>query len=126
MAKELLPPTQANKLTVRKDTAEILSAVSLDPQAIGFVDLAAIPAGQNVKILPIGQGIRPSAPTPANIKSGMYPLTQRMLLYVHPQASDTAKDFAKFLTSGDCDDTFRKHDLIPLSDKAIAGFVLPK
>jgi len=121
ISKELLPFSQATKLKARKDTAEVLSAVSLDPQAIGFVDLAAIPAGQNVNILSIGPGIRPAAPTPANIKSGMYPLAQRMFLYVHPKASDTAKDFAKFLVSGECDETFRKHGLIPLSDKAVAG-----
>ncbi|MCL2645571.1 MAG: substrate-binding domain-containing protein [Phycisphaerales bacterium] len=125
ISKELLPITQASKLKTRKDIAEVLSAVSLDPQAIGFVDLAAIPAGQNVKILPIGPAIKPADPTPANIKSGMYPLAQRMFLYVHPKASDTAKDFAKFLTSGECDETFRKNGLIPLSDQAIAGIVLP-
>jgi ABC-type phosphate transport system substrate-binding protein len=121
IAKELMPFTQATKLKPRKDMAEVLSAVSLDPLAIGFVDLAAIPPGQNVRILPIGTALRAADPTPANIKSGMYPLAQRMFLYVHPKASDTAKEFAKFLTSGECDDTFRKHGLIPLSDRAVAG-----
>ena len=121
ISKELLPFAQATKLKPRKDVAEVLSAVSLDPLAIGFVDLAAIPAGQNVRILPIGPAAKPADPTPANIKSGMYPLAQRMFLYVHPKASDVAKDFAKFLTSGECDETFRKHGLIPLSDKAVAG-----
>jgi hypothetical protein len=29
----------------------------------------------------------------------MYPFSQRMFLYVHPQARETAKDFAKFMAT---------------------------
>jgi ABC-type phosphate transport system substrate-binding protein len=143
----------------------------MDPQAIGFVDLAAIPAsGQNVKILAIKLGTaapppafaeatagRPPAgaagtspvrgggvaeregaagrvyyPTPENIRSAMYPLSQRLWLYVHPKASDTAKDFVKFIaTCGASEaspyadtvkavmDTYRKNGLVPLADAAL-------
>jgi hypothetical protein len=62
----------------------------------------------------------------------MYPLSQRYFLYVHPKASETAKDFASFLaTCGGADatpyadtvkavmDTYQKHGLIPLADEAI-------
>jgi hypothetical protein len=62
----------------------------------------------------------------------MYPLSSRVYLYVHPKASDTAKDFAKFVaTCGGSEagpyadtvkavmDTYQKHGLIPLADAAI-------
>ena len=135
--KECLPRKKWKRVTRKKDTAEALAAVSMDPQAIAFVDLSAIPAtGQSVKILPIkfGQGekARNIAPTAENIKNAMYPLSQRYFLYVHPKASDTAKDFAKFIaTCGGSEatpyadtvkavmETYRKHGLIPLADEAI-------
>jgi len=135
--KEGVPRNKWKRVKYKKDTAEAVAAVSMDLQAIAFVDLAAIPAaGQSVKILPIkfGQGekARNIAPTAENIRSAMYPLSQRYFLYVHPKASDTAKDFAKFIaTCGGSEatpyadtvkavmETYRKHGLIPLADEAI-------
>jgi ABC-type phosphate transport system substrate-binding protein len=180
--KECLDRYKWRRVVVKKDTAEAVAAVSMDPQAIGFVDLAAIPAtGQSVRILGIrlpGRGSaaapppafaeatagRPPAgaagtspvrgggvaapppapgatsprgggvyyPSPENIKSAMYPLSQRLWLYVHPKASDTAKDFVKFIaTCGASEaspyadtvkavmDTYRKHGLVPLADAAL-------
>lgn len=135
--KEGVPRDKWKRVTLKKDTAEALAAVSMDPQAIAFVDLAAIPAtGQSVKIVPIkfGQGEKAKVylPTAENIKNAMYPLSQRYFLYVHPKASDTAKDFAKFIaTCGGSEatpyadtvkavmETYRKHGLIPLADEAI-------
>jgi len=180
--KECLDRYKWKRVVVKKDTAEVLAAVSMDPQAIGFVDLTAIPAaGQSVRILGIrlpGRGSaaapppafaeatagRPPAgaagtsparpagvrgggvyyPSPENIKSAMYPLSQRLYLYVHPQASDTARDFVKFiatcggstsLTAGASEaspyadtvkvvmDTYRKHGLVPLADAALLRMV---
>jgi len=59
-------------------------------------------------------------------------LSQRLWLYVHPQASDTARDFAKFIaTCGASEaspyadtvkavmDTYRKNGLVPLADAAL-------
>ena len=206
--KECLERAKWKRVGIKKDSAEVVAAVSMDPQAIGFVDLAGIPAtGQNVKILAIklGAGAPPTAfaeatagrpalgatsprgggvaeragaapppafaeatagrpalgatsprgggvaertgaagrvyyPTPENIKNAMYPLSQRLWLYVHPQASDTARDFVKFiatcggstsLTAGAAEaspyadtvkavmDTYRKHGLVPLADAAL-------
>ena len=146
--KECLDRYKWRRVAVKKDTAEALAAVSMDPQAIGFVDLTGIPAtGQSVKILAIklGSGAPPPAlgatsprgggvyyPSPENIKSAMYPLSQRLWLYVHPKASDTAKDFVKFIaTCGASEaspyadtvkavmDTYRKHGLVPLADAAL-------
>jgi ABC-type phosphate transport system substrate-binding protein len=134
-------------VTLKKNTAEVLAAVSMDPNAIGFIDLASLPggglsldalakAGQTVKVLAIQLGTGDKAklvsPTPANIRSAMYPLSQRIYLYVHPKAGDTAKDFAKFVaTCGGSEvtpyadtvksvmDAFVKNGLIPLGDAAL-------
>jgi phosphate transport system substrate-binding protein len=147
--KECLDRYKWRRVVVKKDSAEVLAAVSMDPQAIGFVDLAGIPAtGQNIRILSIKLGTGERAkliqPTPENIKSAMYPLSQRLWLYVHPQASDTARDFVKFiatcggstsLTAGASEaspyadtvksvmDTYRKHGLVPLADAALERMV---
>ena len=132
--KECLAAAKFRRVTTTKDTAEALAAVSMDAQAIAFVDLAAIPAtGQTVKVLGIrmGKGDQEKVvmPTPENIRNATYPLSERLYLYVHPKASDTAKDFAKFIascgkleatpyadTAKAVTETYRKHGLIPLSD----------
>lgn len=98
--KEAVPAERVGTMTVKKDTAEILKALSVDPNAIAFVDLAAIPEkGQTVKVLAIGSKDKAVAPTPETIRTAMYPLASRLYVYVHPKASDTAKDFAAFLAS---------------------------
>jgi ABC-type phosphate transport system substrate-binding protein len=135
--KECLERARWKRVGIKKDSAEVLAAVSMDPQAIGFVDLAGISAtGQSIKILAIKLGMGDRAkliqPTPENIKNAMYPLSQRLWLYVHPQASDTAKDFVKFIaTCGASEaspyadtvkavmDTYRKNGLVPLADAAL-------
>ena len=134
---ECLARDKWSRVTSKKDTAAAVAAVGVDPQAIAFVDLTAIPAGdRNVKILAIQMGIGKKArivePTIENIRTAMYPLTQRLFLYVHPKASKTAKDFAAFVATcggseaGPYADTvkavmtaYKKQGLIPLSDVAI-------
>jgi ABC-type phosphate transport system substrate-binding protein len=164
--KECLERAKWKRVAIKNNSAEVLAAVSMDPQAIGFVDLAGIPAtGQNVRILGIrlgtaspppapgatspvrGGGVAapppaPGAtsprgggvyyPSPENIRSAMYPLSQRLWMYVHPQASDTARDFVKFIATcgaGEASpyadtvkavmDTYRKNGLVPLADAAL-------
>ena len=131
--KEVLPATRTNSYKAQKDTAEVLKAVSLDPSAIGFVDLTAMPkTGQTVKVLAIGPKDKAVAPTPETIRNAMYPISSRLYLYVHPKASDLAKDLAKFLaTCGGSEaspyadtvkavmDTYQKNGLIPLADAAL-------
>jgi len=146
---EAVPAAKIKRMTVKKDTAEVVAAVSMDSQAIGFVDLTAIPgmsagvltgdfatSGQSVRVLAIkmgsGERTRFVEPTAENVRNAMYPLSQRLYLYVHPQASETAKDFAKFLaTCGGSEaspyadtvkavmEAYRKYGLIPLADEAI-------
>jgi len=155
---EAVAAGKIKRMVVKKDTAEVVAAVSMDSQAIGFVDLTAIPGmgagvlagdvvvgaladdlaagGQSVRVLAIQLGTGERAkyilPTAENVKNAMYPLSQRLYLYVHPQANETAKDFAKFLaTCGGSEaspyadtvksvmEAYRKHGLIPLAEEAM-------
>jgi ABC-type phosphate transport system substrate-binding protein len=118
----------------------------MESGGIGYVDLTATgwnlssvekmqadAAKAGVKVLgiklagPQGQVVYP---TPENIRTAMYPLSQRLYLYVHPKASETAKDFAKFIATcgasaatpyadveGDVRKAFLKNGLIPLPEK---------
>ena len=128
---------QSHQVTAKKDSAEVLAAVAADSQGIGVVDLAALPVGdKSVRVLAIQIGTGNKAelvpPTPDNLKNAMYPYAQRVYLYVHPQASDAAKDFAKFVaTCGAAEatpyadtlkttmDAYRKNGLISLAEAAI-------
>jgi hypothetical protein len=117
--------------TVKKDTAEVLAALSADPLGIAFVDLSALPADPakaGVKVLAVTAGGKAVMPSAESIRTAMYPFSQRLFLYVHPKASDTAKDFAKFIaTCGQSEaspytdtlkavaETYRKNCLIPLA-----------
>ena len=139
--KECLLPNQWRRVTIKKTSAEVMQAVAADPAAIGIVDLATVgpiglaglPSDRTVKVLSIGAGAQAIPPTPDNLKNAMYPLSQRLYLYVHPQASDTAKDFANFMaTCGGSEatpyadtvkavmETYQKNGLIPLAEVAIA------
>jgi hypothetical protein len=42
-----------------------------------------------------------------------YPLMRTFTLYVSPNASETAKDFAQFVASDRCAETLLKHNLLP-------------
>ncbi len=132
--KEGVSERDMKRLTAKKDTAEVVSAVSMDPQGIGFVDLASMQtSGQAVKVIAIGPAGKAASPSPETIKNAMYLLSERLFLYVHPRAGDAAKDFAKFVaTCGASEatpyadtvkavmETYQKHGLIPLADAAIA------
>ncbi len=118
-----------------RDTAQAVAAVNMTPGAIAFVDLVQIPqAGQTVKVLPIrlgaGADARVVRPTPENIRTGMYPLSERIYLYVHPQAGEAAKDFARFAatcgeseqtpyadTAGAVREVFREHGIKAFSER---------
>jgi len=101
-------------VTRKEATAEVLAAVALDPQGIGFVNLAEIPPGEkSVKVLAIGPEGTPAPRSPADIVTKDYPLAQQWTLYVSPRAGATAKDFAAFVASAECAETLRRHGIVP-------------
>lgn len=106
-------------------TEEVVASVGVDPYAIGFVDLAAIPkTGQTIKVIGIigtknnagGDGQKPEViyPSAATIRDGTYPFAERVFLFVHPKASEAAKGFAEFLASESLEQAYHSHGLLPL------------
>jgi len=138
---KVLPPHVCGPMIRKKTVGEILAAMATAPQSIAFVDLAALPPdtdgdgvldGTSVKVLairPSGMNSTAVAPNARTIADGSYPLSQRLWLYVHPDASATAKDFAEFMaTCGHSEDspyletvrsvaeTFRAHGVVPAAE----------
>lgn len=126
------------RMTFLPGTPEVVAAVGIDPYAIGIVDLAAMSTtGQTIKVLGVkldgnaaGAPARIVRPSADAIHDGTYPFAERVSVYVHPEASDAAKGFAKFLagegrntvgeragegTKADpVKQAYEKHGLVPL------------
>ncbi len=114
------PPAACARAETRQGTQGVLAALSRDPHGIAFVDaaaandlLAAAPGKSGIKVLSIGAKGKAAPPTAANVKAGKYPIAQRLTLHVSPRASQTTRDFVKFILSGAADDVFTKHGLTP-------------
>ena len=115
------------------DTEKVILAVARDPAAIGFVDMAQLlPTEKSVKFVPVvqngpaasddgrGKGKAPDArgkgkaPAPKPPSTVPNALQRTLVLYVSPTASQTAKDFADFLTPEHCKETIAQYNLLPL------------
>jgi len=111
---KVLQLSQCGPITRKKTSAEVIAAVALDPQGIAFVDYTAIPKDNKaIKVLGIVTDKGIVRPEPKTILDGTWPISQQYYLYVNPKASETAKDFAKFIVSGACAEVFRKHGMVP-------------
>ncbi len=106
--------TKAGVKVLRIGSTSLTAGGSTSLTAGGSTSLTASGGG--------GQFRRQAAPTVQMVMRGLYPLSQRLYLYVNPKASDTARDFANFLaTCGQSaatpyddtvkavQDTFRRH-----------------
>ena len=113
------PPAVCARPDTRLGTQAVLAALSRDPHGIAFVDAAAAndllgAAGgkSGIKVLSIGAKGKAASPTAANVKAGKYPISQQLTLHLSPRASQTTRDFVKFVLSGAADEVFTKHGLI--------------
>ena len=121
------------KYSSQPDSEKVLAAVAHDPAAIGFVDLSQLPPGEkSVKLVSVVEGKgkdeggrmkdegKGDSPIFAPQKLGQSPpnpLSRTFTLYVSPKASQTAKDFAGFLTPAHCKETIAQYNLLPPLDK---------
>jgi len=80
------------KCTAQPDNEKVILAVARDPAAIGFVDMSQLPPNdKSVKLVPVCEGTGKGKVPTSN------PLPRTLTLYVSPNASQVAKDFAEFL-----------------------------
>lgn len=111
--KELLSPQNWKLTATHKTSAAVLAAVAGDANAIAMVDAVSLgdlsdsasqPATrQAVRVLDLKVG-RPGAErivrlTRQTVADSRYPLSQRLILYVKPKASDLAQEFVDFVAS---------------------------
>ena len=120
LLKEKLGAGKALRFSVQPDNEKIILAVARDPAAIGFVDLSQLPLNEKaVKLVPVfeGAGKGPISNPQSQISNFRYqipnPLSRTLALYVSPKASQTAKDFADFLTPEHCKATIAQYNLLP-------------
>ena len=109
---KVLSSYKCGGLRRREGSKAVLQAVTTDPHAIAFVNALDVPAGdKSIRIVPILVDGKPTSPLLGAV-SGAYPISERLWLYVNPTASATAKDFAQFIVSGACRETFQAHGLL--------------
>ncbi len=99
----------------RANTANLVETLAGDPVGIGFIDVTEFDPGQHaVKIIGIvpPQGKKSLLPTREHVPDG-YPLAQPVWVYVSPEASKTARDLVKFITSRRCAKTLAAQRIVP-------------
>jgi len=111
---KVLSAGKCRTLMRKVDSAEAIKALAGDPDGIAFVDaVAAMSAGDTVKIVPIDTGKAAVSPNAQSIEDGSYPLSATLTLYISPEASEAAKGFADFILSGKGDAILREHGFMP-------------
>jgi phosphate transport system substrate-binding protein len=78
-------------------TAAVVNAVSKERNGIGYGGAAYAKGVKEVKIL--GKDGKPYAPTEANVKAGVYPLSRSLFMYVRGKPAGETKDFIDFCLS---------------------------
>ena len=108
LKEKLVEHGRSLKYNTQPDNEKVILAVARDPAAIGFVDMSQLPPNEkSVKLVPVCEGTgKGKAPT-------SNPLSRTLTLYVSPNASQTAKDFADFLTPEHCKETIAQYNLLP-------------
>jgi len=98
----------------------IVDSVSQERSAIGYVRYGHARASNSVKCLPIkvqtGEVI---APTTDNLKSGKYPLSRDLLLYIYDDRKQ-ARCFANFCLSAEGQKTAEEYGYVPVDSKTTA------
>jgi phosphate transport system substrate-binding protein len=91
---------QSTKSCCQKhSTSEIVKAVMDDRGAVGFLQLGpSTVLDKRIRLLRVVQNRReaPVPPSLETIADGSYPITDQLILYLHPDAPVEAKEFCKF------------------------------
>ena len=95
-------------------TGGIVSEVSQNPKAIGYIGFAYV--DKSTKVLGLDHGKGPVLPTPQTIRSGEYPLFRTLHIYTDgkPKEGTLTKKFSDFMLSQKGQDIVSKVGYIPL------------
>jgi len=111
LKEKLVERGRSLKYNTQPGNEKVILAVARDPAAIGFVDMSQLPPNdKSVKLVPVCEGKSKSQIPNQQIPN---PLERTLTLYVSPNASQMAKDFADFLTPEHCKETIAQYNLLP-------------
>jgi ABC-type phosphate transport system substrate-binding protein len=104
-----------------KTDTQVIAEVAKDAMAIGYCLMP--PDGQvpeGVRFVPVvpQSGDKPVAPTLENVLLDKYPLQHTFSLLVHPDASETTREFVEFACSKEVASIIRERGFVPVSEKA--------
>ena len=124
--RRVLTNSRCRQLLRRPTSQDVIKAVARDPSAIGFVDAStASTSSAGIRLLSIradaaGHTLAEATPPAVialnaeTLRDGTYPLSQMIVMYVSPTASDAACALAEHITGGKADDALRQAGILPL------------
>ncbi len=93
-------------------TGGIVSEVSQNPNAIGYIGFAYL--DNSTKALSLDKGNGSVSPTPQTILDGTYPLSRALYMYTNGEPSGLTKEFIDFVLSDQGQSVVSKVGYIPL------------
>ena len=93
-------------------TGGIVSEVTQNPNAIGYIGFAYV--NQDIKVLSLDNGKGSVSPTSKTILSGEYPLSRTLQIYTNGEPSGLTKEFNDFMLSQKGQNIVSKVGYIPL------------
>ena len=93
-------------------TGGIVSEVTQNPNAIGYIGFAYV--NKDIKVLSLDNGKGYVLPTQKTILSGEYPLSRTLQIYTNGEPSGLTKEFSDFMLSQKGQDIVSKVGYIPL------------
>lgn len=97
-----------DKAAIQNSTGAIKTAVSADPNAIGYISMGSM--SDDVKSIKIG-GIEPSND---NAKSGQYPIARPFIFLVNGEAEGLAKAFIDWVLENEAQEIVQENGFIPV------------
>ena len=102
---------RADSLT-QATTGGIVSEVTQNPNAIGYIGFAYV--NKDVKVLSVDKGKGAVVPTPKTISSGEYPLSRTLQIYTVGEPSGLIKEFSDFMLSQKGQEIVSKVGYVPM------------
>ena len=93
-------------------TGGIVSEVTQNPNAIGYIGFAYV--NTDIKVLSLDNGKGSVLPTPKTILSGEYPISRTLQIYTNGESSGLTKEFRDFMLSQKGQNIVSKVGYIPL------------
>ena len=90
-------------------SAQVIESVASNPQALGYVSLAALGDNQTVRTIALG-GV---SPTPETVRDGRYPYSRPLVLATRAHPNDLAAAFVEFGQSPEVHDLLARHGFVP-------------